>query len=103
MNLTPIKFHSFTVKHSLKFFFTVSSGVKNLPDFVIVGLVDEVPVGHCDSISKTTEGTQDWSQKMFEDDPQHLQWCIQECLLTQDEYKSDIDSLRQQLNQTEGK
>ncbi|XP_042292283.1 major histocompatibility complex class I-related gene protein-like [Thunnus maccoyii] len=89
-------------KHSLKLFFTVSSGVKNFPDFVAVGLVDEVQWAYCDSISKTVEGKQDWSQKMFEDDPQHLEWCTQECLLDHYSYKDHIEILKQQLNQTEG-
>ncbi|XP_067468554.1 major histocompatibility complex class I-related gene protein-like [Thunnus thynnus] len=91
-----------SVKHSLKFFTTMSSGVKNFPDYVVVGLVDEVPVVYCDSISKTAEAKQDWSRKMFEDDPQHLEWCKQQCLFDQYEYKDHIDILKQQLNQTGG-
>ncbi|XP_042292068.1 major histocompatibility complex class I-related gene protein-like [Thunnus maccoyii] len=91
-----------SVKHSLKFFATSSSGVKNFPDFVVVALVDEVPTGYCDSIINTVEGRQDWSQKMFEDDPQHLEWCTEQCLLDQYDYKDHIDILKQQLNQTEG-
>ncbi|XP_042292295.1 major histocompatibility complex class I-related gene protein-like [Thunnus maccoyii] len=39
---------------------------------------------------------------MFEDDPQHLEWCTQQCLLDQHKYKAHIDILKQQLNQTEG-
>ncbi|XP_044190951.1 major histocompatibility complex class I-related gene protein-like isoform X2 [Thunnus albacares] len=89
-------------KHSLKFFATMSSGVKNFPDFVVAALVDEVPTGYCDSISNTVEGRQDWSQKMYKDDPQHLEWCTQQCLLDQYKYKDHIDILKQQLNQTEG-
>ncbi|XP_042292250.1 major histocompatibility complex class I-related gene protein-like [Thunnus maccoyii] len=91
-----------SVKHSLKFFFTTSSGVKNFPDYVAVELVDEVQWAYCDSISKTVEGKQDWSQKMFEDDPQHLEWYTQRCLLRQYYYRAHIDILKQQLNQTEG-
>ncbi|XP_042292224.1 major histocompatibility complex class I-related gene protein-like isoform X2 [Thunnus maccoyii] len=90
------------VKHSLKFFTTASSGVKNVPDFVAVGLVDEVPTGYCDSIRKTPEAKQNWTQKMFEDDPQHLEWYTQKCLLTQYDYKAHIDILKQQLNQSDG-
>ncbi|XP_067468564.1 major histocompatibility complex class I-related gene protein-like [Thunnus thynnus] len=90
-----------SVKHSLKLLVTTSSGVKNFPDYVVVGLVDEVPTGYCDSIINTVEGKQDWSQKMFEDDPQHLEWYTQRCLLHQYEYKDQIDILKQQLNQTE--
>ncbi|XP_067468483.1 major histocompatibility complex class I-related gene protein-like [Thunnus thynnus] len=89
------------LKHSLKFFFTTSSEVKNFPDFVVVGLVDEVPLGYCDSISNTAEPKQDWSKKMIEDDPQHLEWYTQRCLLNQYNHKAQIYILKQQLNQTE--
>ena len=99
----PFKPLSFAVKHSLKFFFTASSGVKNFPDFVVVGLVNEVPAGYCDSNRKTPEVKQDWLKKVVEDDPQHLDWYTQECLETQHAHKAQIDMLKQQLNQTEGK
>ncbi|XP_044190944.1 major histocompatibility complex class I-related gene protein-like isoform X2 [Thunnus albacares] len=91
-----------SVKHLLKFFTTSSSRVKNLPDFVGVALVDEVPMVYCNSNSKTVEAKQDWSQKMFEDDPQHMEWNTQRCLSDQYDYKAQIDILKQQLNQTEG-
>ncbi|XP_067468199.1 major histocompatibility complex class I-related gene protein-like [Thunnus thynnus] len=91
-----------SVKHSLKFSDTASSGVKNFPDFVVVGLVDEVPLGYCDSISKLPEFKQDWSQKLIEEDPQQLEIYTQECLSSQYKYKDHIDILKQQLNQTEG-
>ena len=94
---------SLTVKHSLKFFFTTSSGVKNFPDFVVVVLFDEVPMGYCDSIRKTAEAKQDWAKKMLEDDPQHLEFYTHKCLSAQYSYKAQIDILKRQLNQTEGK
>ncbi|XP_044190939.1 major histocompatibility complex class I-related gene protein-like isoform X2 [Thunnus albacares] len=91
-----------SVKHSLKFFFTTSSGVKNFPDFVVVGVINEAPTGYCDSISKIPGVKQDWAKKLIEDDPQHLEWYTQQCLSTQYDHKADIDILKQQLNQTEG-
>ncbi|XP_042292261.1 major histocompatibility complex class I-related gene protein-like [Thunnus maccoyii] len=91
-----------SVKHSLKFFFTTSSGVKNFPDFVAVGMVDEVPMGYCDSIRKIIEAKQDWTQKLIEDDPHLLEWYTHKCVLNQYDYKAHIDILKQQLNQTEG-
>ncbi|XP_067468193.1 major histocompatibility complex class I-related gene protein-like [Thunnus thynnus] len=91
-----------SVKHSLKFFFTTSSGVKNFPDFVVVALVDEVPAGYCDSISKTAEVKQDWAKKLMEDDPLHLEWYTNRCLLNKYDYRVEINILKQQLNQTEG-
>ncbi|KAM7373601.1 hypothetical protein PAMP_008442 [Pampus punctatissimus] len=89
------------VKHSLKFFVTVSSGLKTFPDFVVVALIDEVPMGYCDSIIKRAEFKQDWSKKLVEDDPQHLEWYNQRCLETEKIHKYEFVYLKQQLNQTE--
>ncbi|CAK6971618.1 major histocompatibility complex class I-related gene protein-like [Scomber scombrus] len=91
-----------SVKHSLKFFFTVSSGVKHIPDFVGVALIDEVPVGRCDSIGEKAEFTQDWMKKLKEDDPQHLDWYTQESLFVHNKYNAAIDMMKNQLNQTGG-
>lgn len=94
---------SLTVKHSIKFFTTASSGVKNLPEFLAVAMVDEVPIGHCDSNNATPEITQDWAKKVVEDDPQLLEWYTQSCLTARYTYKVDIDTFKQQHSQTEGK
>ncbi|XP_062292066.1 major histocompatibility complex class I-related gene protein-like [Scomber scombrus] len=88
------------VKHSLTFFLTASSGVKNIPDYVVVVLVDEVLVGQCDSVRKIPETRQDWAQKMIDDYPQHLQMYIQNCLSSQHENKAHINMLKKQLNKT---
>ncbi|CAK6971617.1 major histocompatibility complex class I-related gene protein-like isoform X1 [Scomber scombrus] len=88
------------VKHSLKFLVTSSSGVKNIPDYVGVLLVDEVLIGYCDSTGEKTEVTHDWMKKLMKDDPQHLEWYTQRCLLNQYIYKAHIDILKKQLNQT---
>ena len=91
------------MKHSVKFFLTQSSGVKNIPDFVAVTLVNEVPVGRCDSIRKIPVATLGVAQKVLDDDPEHLQWYTEHCLLSQYTYKAQIDILTKQLNQTGGK
>ena len=66
-------------------------------------MVDEVPMGYCDSIRKIIEAKQDWTQKLIEDDPQLLEWYTQKCVLNHYDYRAHIDILKQQLNQTEGK
>ncbi|CAK6980867.1 uncharacterized protein LOC128374600 [Scomber scombrus] len=82
-------------QHSLKFEYTASSGVKNIPDFVVVGFVDEVPVGHCDSIGKKVEAKLDWAQKVIDDDPEHLMWYTGRCLLILQMYKALTDNYKE--------
>ncbi|XP_074470300.1 major histocompatibility complex class I-related gene protein-like isoform X1 [Sebastes fasciatus] len=89
-----------TVKHSLKFFLTVTSGVPNFPEFVAVAMVDEVLMGYCDSNNKTPEPKQDWMRKLAKDYPQHLEWYSQECYDNQPFFRANLDSLKQRLNQT---
>ncbi|XP_062292064.1 major histocompatibility complex class I-related gene protein-like [Scomber scombrus] len=89
-----------SVKHSLKFFLTASSGVKNFPDYLAVGLVDEVLILYWDSIRRKTEAKEDWSQKVLDNDPQLLELYTQECLLSQYKYTAKIEILKKQLNQT---
>ncbi|XP_053190671.1 major histocompatibility complex class I-related gene protein-like [Scomber japonicus] len=91
-----------SVKHSLTILVTVSSGVKNIPDLVGVLLVDEVPVGRCDSIRDQAEATQDWMKKLVEDYPEHLERYTRGCLFIHNNYKAQIDILKKQLNQTGG-
>ncbi|XP_053190670.1 major histocompatibility complex class I-related gene protein-like [Scomber japonicus] len=88
------------VRHSLKLSVILSSGVKNIPDFVAVMLVDEVPAGRCDSIGKKVEATQDWVKKLIENDPEHLELYTRECLLIPLKFKAEIDIWKNQLNQT---
>ncbi|XP_070777281.1 major histocompatibility complex class I-related gene protein-like [Enoplosus armatus] len=91
------------VKHSLKFFYTGSSGVPNLPEFVVAVLVDDVLAGYCDSNKKTVEPKQDWVTTLLEDTPQQLEWYTAECVESQPNFfKAKIYDLKQQFNQSGG-
>ncbi|XP_071388570.1 major histocompatibility complex class I-related gene protein-like isoform X1 [Centroberyx affinis] len=90
------------VTHSLKYFFTGSSGVSNFPQFVGVALVDEVQIGYYDSNTKRVEPKQDWMNKVIADDPEHLQWNTERCMHSQLVHKAEFETLKQRFNQTGG-
>uniref|UniRef100_A0A8D3DJ97 Ig-like domain-containing protein n=1 Tax=Scophthalmus maximus TaxID=52904 RepID=A0A8D3DJ97_SCOMX len=73
------------VTHSLKYFYTGSSQVPNFPEFVIVGLVDEVQMIHYDSNTMKAEPRQDWMSEA-----------------TDQVFKVNIGTLKQRFNQTGG-
>ncbi|XP_068584210.1 major histocompatibility complex class I-related gene protein-like [Cebidichthys violaceus] len=93
---------SSTVKHSLKYFMTTTSGVSNLPEFVGLALVNEVQMGYCDSNIKTVEPKQDWMRDFMKDNPKHREWYVQRCFSEQQVFRTRIVDLKQRLNQTEG-
>uniref|UniRef100_A0A3Q0TAJ5 Ig-like domain-containing protein n=1 Tax=Amphilophus citrinellus TaxID=61819 RepID=A0A3Q0TAJ5_AMPCI len=88
------------ISHSLTFFCTESPGAQGIPEFVSVGLVDEVQIVDCNNI-RGLEVHKDWI-KFFKDDPQHVEWYASQCLNNHHFFKANIESLRQRLNQTEG-
>ncbi|XP_026012930.1 major histocompatibility complex class I-related gene protein-like isoform X1 [Astatotilapia calliptera] len=93
---------SSTVKHSLKYFITASSGISDFPEFVGAALVDGVLVGYCDSSIRRAEPKLDWMQELIKKDPQHLEWYTQKCSGNQQVFRANINSLKKRLNQTEG-
>nr|XP_046273763.1 major histocompatibility complex class I-related gene protein-like isoform X8 [Scatophagus argus] len=97
---------SSAVKHSLKFFYTASSGlpnISNFPEFVGVGSVDDVLAGSCDSNKKTPEAKQDWMKKFFQNDPQQFEWYHQQCLIIlPNSFKATIHTLTRRFNQSGG-
>ncbi|XP_075888535.1 major histocompatibility complex class I-related protein 1-like isoform X2 [Nelusetta ayraudi] len=90
------------VRHSLHLFYTVSSGVPNLPDFVIVGMVDDIQTIYYDSNTEKLEHKQDYIKKDTADDPQHWESQSQRAQAAQEWFKPNMEILMYRLNQTGG-
>ncbi|XP_069024916.1 major histocompatibility complex class I-related gene protein-like isoform X2 [Embiotoca jacksoni] len=90
------------VTHSLKYFYTSSSQVPNFPEFVTVGMVDDLPIDHYDSNTERAQTKQDWMTKVIANDPQYLDRNTQIYLGHQQIFKSNIEILKQRFNQTGG-
>nr|XP_033492945.1 major histocompatibility complex class I-related gene protein-like [Epinephelus lanceolatus] len=94
---------SSSVKHSLKFFFTASSGFLNFPQLVGAAVVDDLLAGYCDTNIKVVEVKQDWVKTALEDNPQQLEWYTVQCLvILPNVSKAETDRLKQRFNQSGG-
>ncbi|XP_027142012.1 major histocompatibility complex class I-related gene protein-like [Larimichthys crocea] len=94
---------SSSVKHSLKYFMTASSGVTNFPEFVATAVFNDILLGYCDSNTKKIERKQDWLKKLAEDNPQQFEWHNHECSQkAPNSLKVKINDLKQRFNQSGG-
>ncbi|KAK0154589.1 Major histocompatibility complex class I-related gene protein [Merluccius polli] len=91
-----------SVIHSLKYFETASSGVSNFPEFVAVGMVDELQFIHYDSNSQKAEFKQSWMDQATRDNPQYLEGQTGYYLRAQQANKVNIETAKQRFNQTGG-
>uniref|UniRef100_UPI0037E70981 BOLA class I histocompatibility antigen, alpha chain BL3-7-like n=1 Tax=Semicossyphus pulcher TaxID=241346 RepID=UPI0037E70981 len=88
------------VPHSLKYFYTGSSGVPNFPEFVAVGYVDDVQMIHYDSNTRRAEPKQDWMRRGTAEDPDYWQRSTDLAVGEQQSFKSNIEIVKQRFNQT---
>ncbi|KAK0146063.1 Major histocompatibility complex class I-related gene protein [Merluccius polli] len=91
-----------SVIHSLKYFYTASSGVSNFPEFVAVGMVDELQFIHYDSNSQKVEVKQSWMEQLTRDEPDYLERDTGNLLGHQQSFKAGIENLKKRFNQTGG-
>uniref|UniRef100_A0A672I8E2 Ig-like domain-containing protein n=1 Tax=Salarias fasciatus TaxID=181472 RepID=A0A672I8E2_SALFA len=84
------------------YFYTAASNVPNFPEFVVVGLVDEVQVEHCDSNTRRFVPRQDWMNNVTEEDSEYWDRNTERLLEAQQTFKGNIEILKQRLNQTGG-
>lgn len=93
----------FSVKHSLKYFLTATSGTPNFPEFVGVATLDEVQIGYCDNLEGEAQLKQNWMKKLINKTPKHLKFYSEKCSRNHLLFKANMDDFKQRLNRTEGK
>uniref|UniRef100_A0A3Q3EWZ3 Major histocompatibility complex class I-related gene protein-like n=1 Tax=Labrus bergylta TaxID=56723 RepID=A0A3Q3EWZ3_9LABR len=88
--------------HSMKNFYTASSEVTNFPEFVAIGMVDDIQIDYYDSNTKRTEPKQDWMKKATEDKADYWEWQSEISVGNQQNFKVNLDILKRRFNQTGG-
>ncbi|XP_047460628.1 major histocompatibility complex class I-related gene protein-like isoform X1 [Mugil cephalus] len=94
---------SSTMKHTLRYFSTGSSGVSNLPELVTVEVLDDIQTYVCDGIKKELDVKLDWQKKIFDNDPDQYKFYTDDCYRVYPHlFKTTMSSLKQIFNQSEG-
>uniref|UniRef100_A0A8C5ABF7 MHC class I-like antigen recognition-like domain-containing protein n=1 Tax=Gadus morhua TaxID=8049 RepID=A0A8C5ABF7_GADMO len=88
--------------HSLRYFVTASSGLSSFPEFVAVGMVDEVQFGHYDSVSERAVPKQAWMDQVTRDRPDYWERETYRGLGYQQVSKFNVEIAKKRFNQTGG-
>ncbi|XP_038158860.1 class I histocompatibility antigen, F10 alpha chain-like [Cyprinodon tularosa] len=88
--------------HSLKYFYTASSGIPNFPSYVSVGLVDGVQISYCDSRTQKNIPKQEWMNEVSSEHPRYWEEETGTCWEKQQIFNVNIDIAKQRFNQTGG-
>ena len=86
--------------HSLKYFYTATSGLPHFPEFVTVGLVDGLPISYYDSNIRRETPRQDWMAET--EGPEYWERQTQVSIVAEQTFKANIDIVKQRFNQSGG-
>uniref|UniRef100_A0A3B5KXI6 Immunoglobulin C1-set domain-containing protein n=1 Tax=Xiphophorus couchianus TaxID=32473 RepID=A0A3B5KXI6_9TELE len=89
-----------TVTHSLKYFYTASSGIENFPSYVSVGLVDDVQISYCDSRTNENIPKQDWMDELSSEHPNYWKEETLTCRVKQQTFKYNLEIAKLRFNKT---
>ncbi|XP_073319013.1 major histocompatibility complex class I-related gene protein-like isoform X2 [Pagrus major] len=92
-----------SVRHSLKYISTATSGLPDFPEFFSTVMVDGSLVVYCDNSKKIMELKHDWVKKVYKHDPHHLEHYKGSCFERYPPFfKAEINILKQRFNQSGG-
>nr|QER90619.1 MHC class I alpha antigen [Acipenser dabryanus] len=89
-----------TGTHSLRYFYTGTSAGVEFPEFVAVGIVDDVQIIHYDSNSEKAQTQLEWMNEAA--DPSYWERNTQNLVGAQQAFKANIGIAMQRFNQTGG-
>ncbi|XP_014870977.1 H-2 class I histocompatibility antigen, Q9 alpha chain-like [Poecilia latipinna] len=90
------------VIHSLRYFYSASSGLPDVPSYMSAGFLDDVQISYCDSRNNRNIPKQDWMNNVSSDNSHYWEEETLTCLAKQETLKENIEIAKLRLNQTGG-